>query len=57
MVLVIPVNVKGPVPVLMMFGRANLPAPAQTNSHTDPPSTQQLLTAGWGIASLYYKHA
>lgn len=29
MTLVIPANVKGPVPVLMMFGRPNLPAPAQ----------------------------
>ncbi len=28
-VLVIPKNVKGPVPVLMMFGRPSLPAPAQ----------------------------
>ena len=29
MVLVVPTNVKGPVPVLMMFGRPVLPAPAQ----------------------------
>jgi hypothetical protein len=29
MVLVTPENAKGPVPVLMMFGGANLPAPAQ----------------------------
>ena len=29
MVLVTPANAKGPVPVLMMFGMANLPAPAQ----------------------------
>lgn len=29
MVLVVPSNVKGPVPVLMMFGRPSLPAPAQ----------------------------
>jgi hypothetical protein len=29
MVLVTPANVKGPVPVLMMFGRPSLPAPAQ----------------------------
>jgi hypothetical protein len=29
MVLVTPANAKGPVPVLMMFGIANLPAPAQ----------------------------
>ena len=29
MVLVLPTNVKGPVPVLMMFGRPSLPSPAQ----------------------------
>src|ERR1035437_9931670 len=31
MVLVLPANAKGPVPVLMMFGMANLPSPAQPN--------------------------
>jgi len=51
MVLVIPENVKGPVPVLMMFGRANLPAPAHPNPNI-PPSTQLLLTAGWGYATI-----
>ncbi len=35
MVLVVPANVKGPVPVLMMLGRPVLPAPAQ-------PSTEDL---------------
>jgi len=29
MMLVVPLNVKGPVPVLMMFGRPSFPAPAQ----------------------------
>src|SRR5215471_19998582 len=29
MMLVVPVNAKGPVPVLMMFGRPSFPAPAQ----------------------------
>lgn len=29
MMLVVPANVKGPVPVLMMFGRPSFPAPAQ----------------------------
>ena len=29
MMLVVPTNVKGPVPVLMMFGRPSFPAPAQ----------------------------
>jgi len=102
MVLVLPANAKGPVPVLMMFGMASLPSPAQpdrdelevinqafrkllserdpeikaifdkyqaynpigraitpspfggmggqANPNSDPPSTQQLLTAGWGYA-------
>jgi len=102
MVLVLPANATGPVPVLMMFGRANLPAPAQpnqeelelinqalrkmlsesdpevkaifdkylaytpvnrattaspfgggqANANADPPSTQQLLAAGWGYAMI-----
>lgn len=104
MVLVTPANVKGPVPVLMMFGMPNLPAPAQpdrdeletinrafrkllseadpevkailekypaynpvtrsttsspfgnaaaqANANADPPSTQQLLAAGWGYATI-----
>lgn len=104
MVLVTPANAKGPVPVLMMFGMASLPAPAQpnrdeletinralrkllsesdpevkkilekyqaytpitraataspfggpapqANQNTDPPSTQQLLSAGWGYAMI-----
>jgi hypothetical protein len=104
MVLVTPANVKGPVPVLMMFGRASLPAPAQpnpdelevinsefrkimsesspeakaildkypayapitrattaspfgamggqANANADPPSTQQLIAAGWGYATI-----
>lgn len=29
MMLVVPINVKGPVPVLMMFGRPSFPSPAQ----------------------------
>ena len=54
MVLVVPANVRGPVPVLMMFGRANLPSGAQPDKDAiaDPPSTQQLLTAGWGYAMI-----
>ncbi|MEP7267382.1 MAG: acetylxylan esterase [Saprospiraceae bacterium] len=31
MILVVPANVKGPVPVLMMFGRPSFPSPAQPN--------------------------
>jgi sialate O-acetylesterase len=52
MVLVIPANVKGPVPVLMMFGRVNMPAPVKPTqtANANPPSTQQLLAAGWGYA-------
>ncbi len=102
MVLVTPANARGPVPVLMMFGRASLPAPAQpgpddmevlnqafrkllsesdprvkeiferypaynpvtretaafpfggmgSQANADPPSTQQLLMAGWGYAMI-----
>jgi hypothetical protein len=102
MVVVLPANAKGPVPLLMMFGMASLPAPAQpnrdeldlinqalrkllserdpevkailekylaytpiprattaspfggmggqANANADPPSTQQLISAGWGYA-------
>ena len=32
MMLVVPANVKGPVPVLMMFGRPSFPAPAQPSN-------------------------
>ena len=32
MMLVVPINVKGPVPVLMMFGRPSFPSPAQPNT-------------------------
>ena len=32
MILVIPMNVKGPVPVLMMFGQPSFPAPAQPSN-------------------------
>lgn len=101
MVLVTPADAKGPVPVLMMFGRPSLPAPNQPNTDElaqinkairkvlaesdpemkellekypaympvvpaagaspfgmpqqtagDPPSTQQLLAAGWGYATI-----
>lgn len=62
MALVTPANAKGPVPVLMMFGRGELPPPpgAPTNKvnfgfggpFADPPSTEQLIAAGWGYASI-----
>jgi len=64
MTLVTPVNVKSPVPVLMMFGGLGgngMPRPAGTppppargsafgGPFKDPPSTEQLLKAGWGYA-------
>jgi hypothetical protein len=65
MTVVTPVDAKGPVPVLMMFGGfggsgmprpAGTPAPTNQNSFggpfRDPPSTEQLLAAGWGFATL-----
>jgi lysophospholipase L1-like esterase len=60
MTLVTPVQASGPVPVMMMFGRAGLPpaegaaAPAGRSGPSgpagDPPATQQLIAAGWGYA-------
>jgi len=66
MTLVTPSNAKGPVPVLMMFGgfggggfprRPGEPAPAPRGgfgggNFTDPPSTEQLIVAGWGYATI-----
>ena len=58
MALVRPANVKTPVPVLMMFGSGNLPGvdprwPVWAGPEpVDPPSTQQLVTAGWGYVSI-----
>jgi hypothetical protein len=66
MTLVTPAAAKGPVPVLMMFGGfggTGMPrpadSPAPTNSRPefggpfkDPPSTEQLLAAGWGYATI-----
>src|SRR4051812_22544421 len=62
MTMVTPAKVKGPVPVLMMFGGFGgngMPRPADAPTPTnrppdfggpfkDPPSTEQLLAAGWG---------
>jgi hypothetical protein len=64
MTLVTPVAAKGPVPVLLMFGGFGgngMPRPAGSRPETnrfpefggpfkDPPSTEQLLGAGWGYA-------
>ena len=41
MMLVVPTNVKGPVPVLMMFGMPSFPAPAQPN----PADLEKINTA------------
>src|SRR5499427_3273331 len=61
MILVTPADAKGPVPVMMMFGRGLLPGapppaakgkgvPPPNVTGGDPPATQQLLADGWGYA-------
>jgi lysophospholipase L1-like esterase len=60
MTLVTPANAKGPVPVMMMFGSAAfMKRMAEMMASrpemkaalgSDPPSTEQLLAAGWGYA-------
>lgn len=66
MTVVTPASAKGPVPMLMMFGGfggGGMPRPVGTPEPTnrfanfggpfkDPPSTQQLLAAGWGYATI-----
>lgn len=57
MAVVLPANAKGPVPVLIMFGWGNLPdeAPPRFGNAPEPaapPSTDQLIAAGWGYVSL-----
>jgi hypothetical protein len=58
MVLVTPAGAKGPVPVMILFGRAAMPddPPPQGRfappPSADPPATQQLIAAGWGYALL-----
>jgi hypothetical protein len=64
MTLVTPADTKAPVPVMMMFGGGtNLPQPAGAPAPQgqggrgggqggDPPSTQQLIAAGWGYAQI-----
>ncbi|HOX03435.1 MAG TPA: acetylxylan esterase [Candidatus Paceibacterota bacterium] len=66
MTVVVPAKAKGPVPVLMMFGGfgdggmprpAGDPAPVSRfpefgGPFKDPPSTEQLLAAGWGYATI-----
>jgi hypothetical protein len=66
MTVVVPAAASKPVPVLIMFsgfGNGGMPrpvgSPAPTNRfaefggpYKDPPSTEQLLAAGWGYASI-----
>jgi lysophospholipase L1-like esterase len=57
MAVVLPVNARGPVPVLVMFGGGNMPdEPAWRfpgmPEPAAPPSTEQLIAAGWGYVSL-----
>ncbi len=47
MVLVLPANVHGPIPVLMMFGWPRFPV-----TRGNAISTDQLLAAGWGYATI-----
>ena len=57
MAVVVPVHAKGPVPVLMMFGWGNMPGEplprfGPPQELAAPPSTEQLIAAGWGYVSL-----
>jgi lysophospholipase L1-like esterase len=57
MAVVLPVNAKGPVPVLIMFGAGNMPGeplPRFGNAQEPaaPASTEQLIHGGWGYVSL-----
>ncbi len=57
MAVVVPVNAEGPVPVLMMFGGGNMPGEPLprfpgAQEPAAPPSTDQLIAAGWGYVSL-----
>jgi alpha-galactosidase len=57
MAVVLPAPAKGPVPVLMMFGGGQMPGEPLPRFQgavepAAPPSTDQLIAAGWGYASL-----
>jgi lysophospholipase L1-like esterase len=57
MAVVLPVNAKGPVPALIMFGFGNMPGEPVFRfpglpEPAAPPSTDQLIAAGWGYVSL-----
>ena len=53
--LVIPTQVVGRVPVMMMFGRGGMPRAPRPNAppaNVDPPATEQLIADGWGYLSI-----
>ncbi len=62
MAVVTPAGAKAPVPVLMMFGSGAMPGDPAPNfgrrsganapTFADPPSTNQLIAAGWGYVSI-----
>jgi (4-O-methyl)-D-glucuronate---lignin esterase len=57
MAVVLPKNARGPVPVLIMFGWGNMPDEPVwrfpgAQEPAAPPSTEQLIAAGWGYVSL-----
>jgi hypothetical protein len=57
MAVVVPASAKGPVPVLIMFGWGNMPGEPLPRfpgfqEPAAPPSTDQLIAAGWGYVSL-----
>lgn len=63
MTLVTPADARGPVPVMILFGRGQMPgAPPPSPPlaavgplpppSADPPATEQLIAAGWGYAYL-----
>ena len=57
MAVVLPVNAQGPVPMLVMFGWGGMPDEPVwrfpgMQEPAAPPSTEQLIAAGWGYASL-----
>lgn len=60
MAVVTPAGAKRPVPVLMMFGSGAMPGAGPAgptragggSEPSDPPSTHQLIAAGWGYVSL-----
>lgn len=57
MAVVVPVHARGPVPVLILFGRGTMPGEPLPRfpgapEPAAPPSTDQLIAAGWGYVSL-----